>query len=174
MFVLYNVCTLQCLQGIEINFIRKNEEEEKLNNEECWDGHHLLSFSWYFYRGWDLSLGMSAWGVLWGAGASEWAFGHTWRLRWPVERYSADTSRRIRPICLSQVRISVHGELWAGRSVRHLRRLVWPGETTAPGLLLQISHVRPCHLAPTKHLCYNQTNQKTEVNHTWTKKKSQK
>jgi len=35
MFVLYNVCTLQCLQGIEINFIRKNEEEEKLNNEEC-------------------------------------------------------------------------------------------------------------------------------------------
>lgn len=64
-----NVCTLQCLyfamfaQGIEINFIRKNEEEEKLNNEECWDGHHLLSFSWYFYRGWDLSLGMSAWGV---------------------------------------------------------------------------------------------------------------
>ena len=30
-----NVCTLQCLQGIEINFIRKNEEEEKLNNEEC-------------------------------------------------------------------------------------------------------------------------------------------
>lgn len=44
----------------------------------------------------------------------------------------------------------------------------------SPGLLLQISHVRPCHLAPTKHLCYNQTNQKTEVNHTWTKKKSQK
>ena len=35
MFVLYNVCTLQCSQGIEINFIRKNEEEEKLNNEEC-------------------------------------------------------------------------------------------------------------------------------------------
>ena len=153
-----NVCTLQCLQGIEINFIRKNEEEEKLNNKECWDGHHLLSFFWYFYRGWGLSLGMSAWGVLWRAGASEWAFGHTWRLRWPVERYSADTSRRIRPICLSQVRISVHGELWAGRFVRHLRRLVWPGETTAPGLLLQISHVRPRHLAPTKHLCYNQTN----------------
>ena len=158
MFVLYNVCTLQCSQGIEINFIRKNEEEEKLNNEECWDGHHLLSFSWYFYRGWGLSLGMSAWGVLWGAGASEWAFGHTWRLRWPVERYSADTGRRIRPICLSQVRISVHGELWAGLFTGCLRRLVWPGETTAPGLLLQISHVRPRHLAPTKHLCYNQTN----------------
>ena len=39
-------------------------------------------------------------------------------------------------------------------------------QKTAPGLLLQISHVRLRHLAPTKHLCYNQTNQKTEVNHT--------
>ena len=31
----------------------------------------------------------------------------------PGGRYSAATSRRVSPICLSQVRISVHGELWA-------------------------------------------------------------
>ena len=41
-----------------------------------------------------------------------------------VERYSADTGRRIRPICLSRVRISVHGELWAGLFTGCLRRLV--------------------------------------------------
>ena len=70
-------------------------------------------------------------------GLSEWAFGHTWRLRWPVERYSADTGRRIRPICLSQVRISVHGELWGALHGRRLRRLVWLGETTAPGTTMQ-------------------------------------
>ena len=50
--------------------------------------------------------------------------GHTWRLRGRTARCTAATSRSARPICLSQVRISVHGELWAGLTARHLRRLV--------------------------------------------------
>ena len=61
--------------------------------------------------------------------------------------------------CVRSVTGSAGGELIPGSLEASPRRSPSDRPHTPPG--------RPFHnLAPTKHLCYNQTNQKTEVNHT--------